>query len=325
VKRRELVLGFGCAIAASHAVRAWGQQPGRMYRIGSLFSAPRDAPHHLTLRAELRRAGFIEGENLTIDERGFGLSGAEFAVHATELVSAHVDVIMAGGDAAVEAAQRATSEIPILALTDDMVGKGFAQSLAKPGGNTTGVTILASELDGKRQEILLEAVPGARRIAALVDRNTSSESHVKALQEAARSAGIELSVNGLTRAEDIPAALDGVRSSGAEALNVLASALLFNNRETILERVATLRLPAIYQWPEMATRGGLIGYGPSIVQLYKDIQSRQLVRLLRGAKPGELPVEQPTKFELVINLKTAKGSGLRLSQSLLARADEVIE
>jgi len=159
VKRHELVLGFGCAIASWRAVRAWVQQQGRVHRVGSLFSAPRDAPHRPALRGELRRAGFIEGENLTIDERGFGLSGAEFAVHATELVSAHVDVIMAGGDAAVDAAQRAISEIPILALTDDMVGKGFVQSLAKPGGNTTGVTILASELDGKRQEILLEAVP----------------------------------------------------------------------------------------------------------------------------------------------------------------------
>ena len=114
MKRRELVLGFGCAVVSGHAVRAWGQQPGRIYRVGSLFSAPRDAPHHLALRAELRRAGFIEGENLMIDERGFGLSGKEFAAHATELVSAHVDVIMAGGDAAVGAAQRASSEIPIL-------------------------------------------------------------------------------------------------------------------------------------------------------------------------------------------------------------------
>jgi putative tryptophan/tyrosine transport system substrate-binding protein len=293
--------------------------------LGSLFSAPRDAPHHLALSAELRRAGFIEGENLTIDKQGFGLSGSEFAIHAGELINAHVDVIMAGGDAAVEAAQRATSEIPILALTDDMVGKGFVQSLAKPGGNTTGVTILASELDGKRQEILLEAVPGAHRIAALVDRNTTSEPHVKVLQEAARSAGIELSVHALTRAEDIPATLDRVHSSGAEALNVLASALLFNNRETILDRVATLRLPAIYQWPEMATRGGLIGYGPSIVQLYKEVQSRQLVRLLRGTNPTELPVEQPTKFKLIINMKTAKALGLTVPQSLLQRVDEVVE
>src|ERR1051326_4145057 len=326
MRRRDVAIGcFGCAIASLRAVRAWGQQPSRVYRIGSLFSAPRDAPHHLAFRSELQRLGFIEGENLTIDERGFGLSGKEFAAHAAELVSAHVDVIMAGGDAAVEAAQRATSEIPILALTDDMGGKGFVQSLAKPGSKTTGVTILASELDGKRQEILLEAVPGARRIAALVDGNTSSESHVKALQRAARSAGIELSVSGLTRAEDIPAALDRVRSSGAEALNVLASALLFNNSETILDGVANLHLPAIYQWPEMATRGGLIGYGPSIVQLYRDVQSRQLVRLLRGADPSELPVEQPTKFELLINLQTAQALGLRLPQSLLTRADEVIE
>jgi putative ABC transport system substrate-binding protein len=326
VRRRAVILGVGCAVVTLRtAMRARAQQPVRVYRIGNLFSAPRDAPHHVVLRGELRRAGFIEGENLTIDEVGFGLAGAQFDEHAAELSSANVDVIMAGGDAAVETAQRATSEIPILALTDDMVGKGFVQSLAKPGGNTTGVTILASELDGKRQEILLEAVPGARRISALVDRNTSTESHVKELEQAAQSAGVELLVHLISRAEDIPAALDGVRSSGGDALNVLASALLFNNRTTILDRVATLRLPAIYQWPEMAARGGLIGYGPSIVQLYKDVQSRQLIRLLRGAKPADLPVEQPTKFELVINLKTAAALGLTVPQSILARADEVIE
>jgi putative ABC transport system substrate-binding protein len=152
VNRRELLFSFSCIAALwSRAVPAWAQQPDRVYRIGSLFAAPRDAPHHLALRDELRRGGYVEGKNLVIDERGFGLGGAEFALHAADLAGAHVDVIMAGGDAAVEAAQRATSEIPILALTDDMVGKGFVQSLAKPGGNTTGVTILASELDGKRQ------------------------------------------------------------------------------------------------------------------------------------------------------------------------------
>jgi len=163
------------------------------------------------------------------------------------------------------------------------------------------------------------------RIAVLADRNTSSASHLRALEEAARTAGLEFSVHQVSSAGDILPALDGVRSSGAKALNVLASALLFNNRTTVLDRVAALRLPAIYQWPEMAAQGGLIGYGPSIVQLYKDIQGRQLVRLLRGARPADLPVEQPTKFELVINLRTAMALGLTIPQSLLTRADDIIE
>jgi ABC-type uncharacterized transport system substrate-binding protein len=325
VKRRGLVLSFGCAVVSWHAVRAWGQEPGRIYRIGSLFAAPRDAPHHLALHAELRRSGFIEGENLTIDERGFGLRGAQFDRHAAELVRTRIDVIMAGDDAALEAAQRATSEIPILALTDDMVGKRFVKSLAKPGGNTTGVTILASELDGKRQAILIEAVPGVRRIAALVGAGTSSASHVSALEEEARAAGVELSAHQVSRAEDIGPALERVRLSGAKALNVLASSLLFNNRTIILDRVAALRLPTIYQWPEMAMQGGLIGYWPSIVQLYRDVQSRQLVRLLKGDKPADLPVEQPTKFELAVNLTTAKALDITIPPSLLSLADEVIE
>jgi putative ABC transport system substrate-binding protein len=326
VRRREFVAAFGGATAVWLKVAGgWAQEPGRIYRLGGLFSAPRDAPHHLALRVELRRAGFIEGQNLKIDERGFRLSGAQFEEHAAELVRVRADVIMAGGDAALRAAQQATSEIPILALTDDMVGKGFVRSLAKPGGNTTGVTILASELDGKRQEILIEAMPGARRIAALADRNTSTDPQLKALQDAARAAGVELSIHPVVKAEDIAAAMDEVRAAGAQAINVLASALLFNNRTSIMNRVAMLRLPAMYQWPEMADQGGFIGYGPSIVQLYKDIQSRQLVRLLRGSKPSDLPVEQPTKFQLVVNIKTAKILGLNVPQSLLQRADEVIE
>jgi putative ABC transport system substrate-binding protein len=158
-----------------------------------------------------------------------------------------------------------------------------------------------------------------------VDPHTSTASHLKALEDTARAAGVELSVHQVSRAEDIGPTLDRVRSSGAKALNVLASALLFNNRTTVVERVADLGLPAIYQWPEMTAQGGLIGYGPSIVQLYKDVQSRQLVRLLKGDKPADLPVEQPTKFELVINMKTARALGLTVRPALLIRADDILE
>src|SRR6266576_1934271 len=157
---------------------------------------------------------------------------------------------------AVRAAQGATASIPILAFTDDMLGQGFVTSLAKPGGNTTGVTILASELDGKRQEILIEAVPGVRRIAALVDSNVSTASHLAALKDAASARGIELSIHSVVRAEDIARVIDEARALDAKALNVLASALFFNNRRSIFDRVAALSLPAMYQWPEMADAGG---------------------------------------------------------------------
>ena len=176
LKRREFITLLGGAAAWPLAARA--QEPGRIYRLGCLHASPRDAPHHLALFDELRRLGFIDGQNLVVDAAGYGMSAERFAVHAADLVKARVDVILAGGDASVRAAQQATTSIPILALTDDMVGQGFVRSLGQPGGNTTGVTLLASELDGKRQEILIEAVPGVRRIAALVDSNTTTPSRL---------------------------------------------------------------------------------------------------------------------------------------------------
>ena len=206
-----------------------------------------------------------------------------------------------------------------------MVGQGFVRSLAKPGGNTTGVTLLASELDGKRQEILIEAAPGVRRIAALADIHTTTPSRLTELEEAARARGVELSIHQVARREEIASAIDAAKAADAGALNVLASALLFNNRAIIFDRVASLRLPAMYQWPEMAEQGGLIGYGPLIVQLYRDIMSRQLAKLLRGINPADLPVEQPTRFELVINLKAAKAIGHEVPAPLVLRADKVIE
>jgi putative ABC transport system substrate-binding protein len=323
MRRREFITLLGGA-AAALPLAALAQEPGRIYRVGGLHASPRDAPHHLALFDELRRLGFIDGQNLMVDA-AYGISAERFAVHADDLVKARVDVILAGGDAAVRAAQQATTSIPILALTDDMVGQGFARSLANPGGNTTGVTLLASELDGKRQEILIEAVPGVRRIAALADTHTTTPSRLTELEDAARARGVTLSIHRVARREEIANAIDAAKAADAGGLNVLASALLFNNRTIIFDRVATLRLPAVYQWPEMAEQGGLIGYGPLIVQLYRDIMSRQLAKLLRGVKPTDLPVEQPTRFELVINLQAAKAIGHELPAPLVLRADKVIE
>src|SRR6516164_3630382 len=190
MNKREFIRLLGGAAAWPLAARA--QEPGRIYRLGCLLASPRDALHHLALFDELRRLGFIDGQNLVVDAAGYGMPVERFAVHAADLVQARVDVILAGGDAAVRAAQQATTSIPILALTDDMVGQGFVRSLRQPGGNTTGVTLLASELDGKRQDILIEAVPGVRRIAALVDSNTTTPSRLRALEEATRARGVEL-------------------------------------------------------------------------------------------------------------------------------------
>jgi putative tryptophan/tyrosine transport system substrate-binding protein len=211
IRRREFItLLSGAATTWPFAARA--QEPRRIYRIGSLHLAPRDAPQQAALLEELRRLGFIEGQNVAVDWHGYGLHIEQLEEHAAELVKAQVDVIVTGGDAGVRAAQQATTEIPILALTDDMLGQGFIRSLAKPGGNTTGVTILASELDGKRQDILIEAMPGAHRIAALVDSNITAPSHVQALEDAARARGVELSIHRAARPEDIAPAIDAASS-----------------------------------------------------------------------------------------------------------------
>jgi putative ABC transport system substrate-binding protein len=324
VRRRNFItiLG-GAALLLPHA--AWAQDPGRIYRLGCLFSSPRDASFLVALFDELRRLGFVEGQNLMVDPRGFGLRIEQDSEVAAELVKARVDVILLGGDVGIRIVQQATATIPILGVTEDMVGSGLVRSMARPGGNTTGVSLLATELDGKRQEMLVAIVPGARRIAALADANTTAPRELQALEDAARARGIELSIHRIAKPDEIIGAIDAAQAAGAQGFNVLASPLLFVKRRSILERVAALRLPAIYQWPETAEEGGLAAYGPRIVQLYRDVFARQLVKLLQGAKPAELPVEQPTKFELVINLKTASALGLTVPQWILGLADEVIE
>ena len=196
--------------------------------------------------------------------------------------------------------------------------------MARPDGNTTGVSILATELDGKRQELLIEAVPGVRRMAALADSNRAAVK-LEALQQAAHASNIDLLIQRVATGDQIAAAIEKAQSSGAEALNVLASPMLWGNRKLIMERVAVLRLPAIYQSPEMAEEGGFAAYGPSFIEVFREPYGRQLVQLLRGVKVADIPVEQPTKFELVINLKTAKTMGVTVPEGLLARADKVIE
>jgi putative ABC transport system substrate-binding protein len=322
--RRNLVTLLGGGILA-WPIEIQAQEPGRTYRVGGLSNLPPSNSLQVTWLAALRPLGFIEGQNLLVDQRGWGLHPEQFPEVAADLVKAQVDVITAGGNPAIRAAQQATATIPILGFTDDMVGSGLVASMAHPGGNTTGVSLLATELDGKRQEILIEIVPGARRIAALADPQTVAPGHFQALQDAARARGIDLSIYRIAKPEEIIGAIDAVKEAGAQALNVLASPLLYAQRRRIIEHAAALRLPAMYQWPETAEEGGLAGYGPRIIELYRDVMSRQLVKLLNGAKPVDLPIEQPTKFELVINLKTAKTLELTIPESILDRADGVIE
>ncbi len=303
---------------------AWAQQPGRVYRIGAMASVPRRTPLVVEWLSELGRLGFVEGQNLTIDEVGSGLRPEQFPEAAARLVKAGVDVIWAGGDPAIRAAQQATATIPILGMTDDMLGSGLVRSMARPDGNTTGISLMATELDGKRQEMLIEMVPGTRRIAALADAGNTTSDRLQGLRDAAHAHGVELSVYRLVQADEVANAIEAAKATGADGLNILASPLWYSETPNIMQQAAALRLPVIYQWPDFAEQGGLAGYGPRILPIFRD-SSRQLAALLKGAKPADVPVEQPTKFELVVNLKAAKALGLTLSRSFLIRADAVIE
>jgi putative ABC transport system substrate-binding protein len=207
--------------------------------------------------------------------------------------------------------------------TDDMLKKGYVKSIARPDGNTTGVNFLSLETDGKRQDILIEAVPGLRRMAALADVN--SEPELDAMQAAARAHNVELSIYHIAKGEEIASAIDSAHASGATAINVLSSLLFYTHRQLIIDRVAALHLPTIYEFPETAEEGGFAAYGPPINQLWREVTTRQIVQLFRGTKVADIPIEHPTKFELWINLKTAKAMGVTVPEGLLVRADKVIE
>jgi putative ABC transport system substrate-binding protein len=324
MRRREFIALLGGA-AVAWPLAARGQEAGRTYRLGCLLPRPRDAPINIAFFDELRRRGFIEGQNLTVEYRAYGLHVDLISQYAAELVKERVDVIVAAGVVAVRAAQQATKTIPIVVIAEEMLEVGLVTSLARPDGNTTGVSGFVPELDGKRVEILVEAVPGLRLMAVLADANSITAAKLDALLRAARAHNIELSINRVARGEEIAAAIDSAQASGATALIVLASPLFFAHLHLIMDRVAALRLPTIYDFPEIAEEGGFAAYGPRLSQLFLEIMPQQIVKIFHGVKVADIPIEQPTKFELVINLKTAKALALTIPESLLVRADEVIE
>jgi putative ABC transport system substrate-binding protein len=322
MRRRQFIGLLGAGFFAS--IAAGAQQAGRTYRLGVLLPHPRDVPVNVAFVEEFRRHGFIEGQNLEVEWRAYGMHFDLISQYAAELVKARVDVITTGGEEAIRAAQQATKTIPIVALVDDLLGSGHVKSMARPEGNTTGVSVLAVDLDGKRQDILIEAVPGLRRLAALADINNTA-AKLDALQEAARARNVELSIYRIARGEEIAAAIDSAQASGATALNIFAGPLLWANRQLIIDRAAALHLPTMHEFPETAEEGGFAAYGPRLGQLFVEVMPQQIIKLFRGIKVADVPVEQPTKFELVINLKTAKAMGVTVTPALLLRADKLIE
>jgi putative ABC transport system substrate-binding protein len=303
---------------------ARAQEPGRIYRLGILTGAARQAPRTVAFFDELKALRFVEGQNLKIVAGGFDFREDQFADVAATLAKAAPDVVFCVGNAAIRAAQQSAYTGPIVALSADLVAEGSVRSLAHPGGNTTGISAFGNDLDGKRLEILMEVVPDARRIAILADPKVTQPAELQALQNGASARGVELVIFTAGAPEQITPVIDKAKASGATALNVLSSAMFSFNRRIVFERAAALGIPAIYEWSEMAEEGGLIAYGPRLTPIYRQ-GARLLVKVLRGAKPEDLPVEQPTNFELVINLTTAKALGLTIPESVLVRADKVIE
>jgi len=320
VKRREFITLLGSAAAWPLAARA---QQGRLPVVGVLRPSAKDAePFVEPFRRYMKAIGWEEGRNIRFLFAWMEGRNERAPLLAGDFVAQNVDLIVTFGDPAIRAAQRATQSIPIVGMTDDMVGSGLVASLARPGGNTTGVSILAPELNVKRLELLHEFVPQARRIAVLADPSTIS-THAQ-LTSAARDLGVELVVFEVQNPDQISGPLDAIAAAKVEAVNVLASPQLYGARYLIIERLRNARLPAIYQFPEAAEEGGLLSYGPRLLLCFRHVVSL-VDKVLRGAKPADLPIEQPTKFELVVNLKTASAIDMTIPATLLLRADEVIE
>ena len=325
MQRREFLVAIGGAAVLPFAAHA--QETGRVYRLGVLVPATRASIEPFF--DEMRLNGFAEGQNLTVTG-SYSVRSEQIPDAVTALMKTGPEVILCGPETYLRALQAATHAIPLDSMSEDLVGEGFAVSLANPGRNITGISLLSPELDSKRLEILSEAVPGLRRLAALA-HSIATKQHLERLRELAQARGIELSVfpfdkasDIFDKASDIAPALDAAKASGAQAINFLANPFQVVNRDLILDHMSRIALPAIYQWPETADLGGLIGYGPPFALMYRQ-RARQIVKILRGARVTEVPVEQPSNFELVINLKTAKAIGLELPAGLVLRADRVIE
>jgi putative ABC transport system substrate-binding protein len=324
IGRRKFLATFGGAAAWPLAARA--QQAGKVPTIGFLGTTTASAwgPWTAAFVQRLRELGWIEGRNLAIEYRWADGRTGRFTEIAAEFVRLKVDVIVTGGLSAV-AVKQATSVIPIVfAVAADPVGTGLVASLVRPGGNVTGLSTQAPDLVGKRLELLREAVPELRRLAILANIGyPASVIDMSEVQAAAPTLGLEVVALEIQRAEDIAPAFEALKDR-ADALYVITDALVSTNRIRINTFALAARLPTMHGVREYVEAGGLMSYGPNYPDLFR--RAGDFVhKILHGAKPGDIPVEQPTKFDLVINVATAKALGLTVSPMLLARADEVIE
>ena len=325
--RRMFLAGTGAVVLAA-PLAAEAQPAGKVTRIGVLepTSMALNAANLDAFRQGLRELGYVEGQNFVFEYRSADGRSERFPDLAAELVRLKVDVILTRGTPAVIAAKNATRTIPVvMAASGDPVLSGIVASLARPGGNVTGLSAIVGEVSGKRLELLREVIPGVSRIVGLFNMSNPIDAlQWKETEIAASSLRVQLQLLDVRKPGDVGRAFDAATKQRAGALVVGVDALTWANRRSIVDLAAKNRLPAIYAAREFVDAGGLIAYGVSYPHLYRRAASF-VDKILKGAKPADLPIEQPTEFELVINLKTAKALGLTIPQSLLARADEVIQ
>jgi len=336
--RRTFVAGIAAGLVLMGRRPAAGQSPAapappaaapgspRAWRVGVLTpSAVSPRGIMPDMRQKLRELGYVEGRDLRFEVRSANEDFERLPDLAADLVRSGVDLIVAVSSPAIRAAENATTSIPIVMVsgTDPVAGL-FVASLAHPEGNVTGVTTYVPELAAKRLDALRECLPGLKRVAVLANlRNPSSAAEVKEIDTAARAITVETYVSDARLPEQYPVAFETIARGGWQALVVTADPVLSSNRERILQLAARHRLPTIYEWREIVEAGGLMSYGPSLA----DVNGRVAVyvdKILKGANPGSLPVERPTKFELALNLKTAASLGLKLPAAMVARAERVV-
>jgi putative tryptophan/tyrosine transport system substrate-binding protein len=326
MRRREFIAGLGGVAAWPVVARAQGQ--ANVQRIGYLGSgSPASSGHYAaSFRDALGKLGYVEGRNVLITYRWAKGRFDQLPALINELLREKPDVIIAfGGPEVTGAIKSATSTIPVVFLTDDPVAEGVVDSLARPGGNLTGVSVMQNEAEVKRIQLIKDALPNAARIAVLrnPDRPRSVE-QLQTTQEAGSVAGLEVTPWDVASINELDRILSRAPVEPFDALLVTRDPMLFNQRMQIVEFAARNHLPGFYFWREFVEVGGLISYGPNPADIHRRMAS-YVAKILKGAKPADLPVEQPTKFELVINLKAAKAIGLTVPPALVARADEVIE
>jgi putative ABC transport system substrate-binding protein len=330
MERRVFLAGAAALFAAPLAAQAQGA--GKVYRVGYIGPTPvatiisDPAQFFNSFRREMRQRGYVEGQNLVLELRSVEGRLERVSEVVGELVRLNVAVIVAVSNPVVQAAQLATRKLPIVMVgVGDPVATGLVASLARPGGNITGLSQLSPELSGKRLDLLKEVVPGVSRVAIL--RNPTNPSNAAQLEEtksAAKALGVQLQLLEVRGPQDFERAFQAATWGRAGALITLDDLLIYTRRIQIVALAAKSRLPAMYGWSTFAEAGGLMSYGPDFRDMYR--QAAVFVdKILKGAKPGDLPIEQPAKFELVLNLKTAKALGLTIPRSILQQADQVIE